>query len=255
MGRVIAIANQKGGVGKTTTASNLGAALAELGHGVLMADMDPQAALTVSVGVDPYTVRPSTHDLLLSDKVHLPEFIRPLTKRLGIAPASVDLTQAEYALSRLPDGPLRLRKALEAGRRHVEFILVDTPPNVGLLTVNALAAADEVLIPVECKYLALRGVRSVMETVWEVRDRMNPELKLLGIVATLFRPGSGLSRRVVEELRAAFKEKVLQTIIEEDEAAAIAPAARKSVLEFRPQSLAAQAYRQLAKEILDARPL
>jgi len=252
--RVIAVANQKGGVGKTTTVSNLGAALAEAGRGVLLVDMDPQAALTVGVGLDPYTVQHSTPDLLTRDRIRLPEYIRPLGKRLGIVPSSVDLTNAEYVLSQAADRTGRLKRTLEAGKRHIDFVLIDTPPNLGLLTVNALVAADEVLIPVECKYLALRGVRAMMETMWQLRDQVNPGLQLLGILPTLFQPQSAHSREVLRELRGYFRDKVFQTVIEEDDAAAMAPAARKSVLEFRPESPAASAYRKLAQEVLKAKP-
>jgi chromosome partitioning protein len=250
--RVIAVANQKGGVGKTTTVSNLGAALAETGRIVLLVDMDPQAALTVGVGIDPYSIENSTPELLSKDQIRLPVYIRPLGKRLGIVPSSVDLTNAEYVLSQSADRTCRLKRALEAGKRHIDFILIDTPPNLGLLTVNALVAADELLIPVECKYLALRGVRSMMETMWQLRDQVNTELQLLGILATLFQPHSAHSREVLRELRGYFKEKVFQTVIEEDDAAAMAPAARKSVLEFRSESQAASAYRKLAQEVLKA---
>lgn len=254
MSRVIAVANQKGGVGKTTTVSNLGAALAETGRVVLMVDMDPQAALTVGAGLDPYSMEHSTPDLLTKERIRLPEFIRPLGKRLGLVPSSVELTNAEYSLSHSPDQSIRLKRALEAGMKHIDFILIDTPPNLGLLTVNALVAANELLIPVECKYLALRGVRAMMETMWQLRDDVNPGLKLLGILATMHRPQSPHSREVLRELRSYFKDKVFQTVIEEDDAAAMAPAARKSVLDFRPDGPSASAYRKLAQEVLKATP-
>ncbi len=253
MGRIIGVANQKGGVGKTTTVANLGAALAERGKSVLLVDVDPQAALTAGFGLDPYKHASTTFSLLTKNDVDLQSLVHPLEDRLWLAPASVDLAAAEYSLTRFADRTMRLRRGLEPRRDQVDFILIDTPPSLGLLTVNALTAADELLIPVECQYLAMRGVRAVLETVWLVRDRLHPHLTLLGILPTFYRPDSPHSREVVKEMRTVFAEKVFRTMIEVDEALAMAPAARKSVLRFRPQSLAATAYRSLALEVCNAR--
>lgn len=249
MTRVIVVANQKGGVGKTSTVTNLGAALAERGARVVMLDLDPQAALTAGWDLDPYELTSTTYSLLMRDGVSLADILRPVGEHLWLAPASVDLAAAEYQLTRHRDRTLRLRSRMQAMRSGYDFVLIDTPPSLGLLTVNGLTAADELLIPVECKYLAMRGLRALVETVWLVRDKLNPGLRLLGILPTLHQPTSVHSRQVIEALRSKFGERVLETVIEDDEAVAIAPAARKPVLSFRPDSRAAIGYRKLAEEI------
>jgi chromosome partitioning protein len=249
MGRIIVVANQKGGVGKTTTVMNLAAALAEGGQHVLMVDVDPQAALTAITGFDPYEIESTTYSLLMREEIRLKDIVRPLGDRLWLAPASVDLASAIYALPRYHDRTRRLRKGLEIARSQVAFTLIDTPPSLGILTVNALVAADELLIPVECQYLALRGVRALLETVWLVHDRLHPGLKILGLLPTMFRPGSILSRKIVRELEAVFGDRVFRTVIEEDEAIALAPTERQSVLAYQPDGRAARTYRRLATEV------
>jgi chromosome partitioning protein len=253
MGRSIVVANQKGGVAKTTTVVNLGAALAERGQRVLLVDVDPQAALTASLDLDPYQLKETTSSLLLGENVSLDGVIHRIEDRLWLAPAGVDLGAAEYSLAGFPDRAERLRRGLASWRKNVDFLLMDTPPSLGLLTLNALVAAEELLIPVECQYLALRGVRSLIETVWLINARLKHNLKLLGLVPTLFRPNSSHDRSVVQELKAAFREKVFKTIIEFDEAVPMAPTARKSVLAYKTTSSAAKAYRSLAEEVVHRR--
>lgn len=249
VGRVIAVANQKGGVGKTTTVINLGAALAERGHQVLLIDFDPQAALTAGFGLDPYHLSPSTYSLLMKDDVQLRNIIRKLSDNLWIAPAGVDLAAVDYVLTKFQDRNFRLRNRIAPGRDQLDFILIDTPPSLGLITTNALVAADELLIPVQCHYLAMRGVRALLETVWLVHDRLHPNLNLLGLLPTILQPDSSHSQEVVRELRSVFSKRVFDTVIEEDEALAMAPAARMSVLDFKPKSKAAENYRRLAEEV------
>ena len=250
MVRAIAVANQKGGVGKTTTVFNLGAALAERGKRVLLIDLDPQAALTASVGVDPYRVDPSTLALLLEKLPPWRDLIHPLGQGLWLAPAGVDLSAAEFRLAHVDERAHRLKNALGVGRMKADFILIDTPPSLGLLTVNSLTAADELIVPVECQYLALRGVRAVLETTRLIHERLHPDLRLLGLLPTMYHEGSEHSQMVVEELRSVFKNRVFDTVIEYDEAVAMAPTSRESVLTYRPDSPAAASYRHLADEVL-----
>ncbi len=253
MTRAIAVANQKGGVGKTSTVINLGAALAERGLPVLMVDVDPQAALTAAWGLDPYELTSTTYALLTRPAIGVAAITQQVGDNLWLAPASVDLAAAEYHLTRFKDRTQRLGAGLKDGTRPYEFVLIDTPPSLGLLTVNGLTAADELLIPVECKYLAMRGARALLETFWLVHDRLHPGLRLLGILPTLHQPDSAHSREVIHQLRSVFGERVLETVIEEDEAVAMAPTARMPVLTFRPACRAAAGYRRLAAEIIRPR--
>lgn len=250
MTRVIAVANQKGGVGKSSTVHNLGAALVERGRRVLLVDLDPQAALTASVGLDPYEVERSTLGLMLEQGTSLRQIVHPLRTGLWLAPSGLDLASAEFKLAHVQDRARRLRHAFELDHPPVDCILLDTPPSLGLLTVNALTAAQELLVPVECQYLALRGVRALLETTRLIHDRLHPHLTLLGLLATLYREQSEHSRAVVRELRTVFGDGVFEVVIPFDEAVAEAPTARRSVLGYRPDSTAAAAYRRLADEIM-----
>ena len=253
MARVIAIANQKGGVGKTTTVANLGAALAERGMDVAIVDLDPQAALTAGFGLDPYSLSRTTYTLIARDGIPFAGTLRPIHRNLTLCPASVDLAAAEIQIANYPDRANRLQAALERNRLHFDFILIDTPPSVGVLTVNSLVAAQELIVPVQCNYLPMRGVRSLLETVWLVHERMNPGLELLGVLPTMYRAGSKHCHEVVAELRDVFKDKVFKVVIEEEDAVAEAPVAKKSVLAYASGSRAAEAYRRLAEEILHGR--
>jgi chromosome partitioning protein len=246
---VIVVINQKGGVGKTTTVANLGAALAERGRRVILVDLDPQGALTAGLGFDPYTLTRTAYTLLVREHTSLASVLRPVSDRLALIPSSVDLASVEYQLADRPDRAHRLQHALERSRVPVDFVLIDTPPNIGLLTVNGLTAARELLIPVQCQYLAMRGVRSLLESVWLVHERLNPNLNLLGVLATMYKKDSVHAQEVVAELRAVFDNKVFESVIGDDDAVAQAPVARKSVLAYRPESEAAAAFRRLAEEI------
>jgi chromosome partitioning protein len=252
MPRIVAVANQKGGVGKTAMVLNLGAALAERGKRVLLFDLDPQAALTASVGFDPYHMELSSCNLLLDEGLPFRRIVRPLGQGLWLAPAAIELSAAEFHLARGDHRALRLKRAIEADKPKVDFILIDTPPSLGLLTVNALAAAEELLIPVECQYLALRGVRAVLETTRLVHERLGARVRLLGLVATMYRDGSAYSQQVVDELRKVFGSRVLDAVIEFDEAVGLAAAKRVPVLDFQPETPAAVSYRALADEVIHA---
>lgn len=250
MGRVIAVANQKGGVGKTTTVANLGAALAELGQRVVLIDLDPQGSLTASLGYDPYSLTRTAHLLLTRERVSFGSVLRTVNERLVLVPASVDLALLDVEVSGQDRHAFRLRAAIEGSRVPADFFIIDTPPNLGLLTANALVAARELVLPVQCTYLAMRGVRGLLESVGRIHIRLNAELALLGVLATLYRPGSEHAFEVLQELRAAFPDTLFSTVIEEDDALAQAPAAAQTVLAYRPDSGAAGAFRRLAEEVL-----
>jgi len=249
MRRVIVIANQKGGVGKTTTAVNLAAGLAMLGHKVGVIDLDSQGALTISLGVDPYKIRPSTYNLLMEPSLSLSEITHEVRPNLHLAPANVELIAAEYRLLKKSDRTLRLKKAIDSDNLALDFILIDTPPSLNLLTVNGLVAAGELLIPVAANYLSMRGVRSLLESVWLIRDKVNVDLKLLGILPTLVYANQSYAMTAIAEMQAVFKQKVFRTFIPIDEVAAIAPAMRKTTFDYKPNSAVAIAYRNLAKEV------
>ena len=219
MPRIIAVANQKGGVGKTTTVINLGTALSKLGHQVVMIDLDPQGALTVSFGFDPYEIKPSVYDILLDKESSIDRILQDLHNTASLAPANTELMAIEYRLLKEPDRTFRLKNSIARSVRDIDYILIDTPPSLGLLTINALVCAQELLIPVATDYLAMRGVRSLMESVWFIRDRINPELRLLGLVPTLYRKDSPHANAVISEMRKVFKQKVTRTYIPQDEAA------------------------------------
>jgi chromosome partitioning protein len=252
--RVIAVANQKGGVGKTTTVANLGAALKELGYAVALIDMDAQGALSISLGLDPYTIQPSTYNLLMDPSFPIQRVLRPVNLGMQLAPANSQLIAAEYQLLRKPDRALRLRKALRNDSLQFDFVLIDTPPSLGLLTVNALGAASEILIPVATEYLSMRGVRPLLDTVWKVREYINPELHLLGVIPTMYSQESPFARQALKEIRSVFRQSVFGVPITRDEDIFVAPAARQTVLEYKPRSSVADAYRHLAKEVSNTCP-
>ncbi len=202
--RAIAIANQKGGAGKTTTTVNLGAALAELGLQVLLVDLDPQCALTATCNLDPYNITRTTFTLLTRENTSLVSCIRTIAPNLHILPGSVDLAAAEVMLTTDSNAAYRLRDAFARTRAPLDYILFDTPPSLGALTVAALVASKELLIPVQCQYLSMRGVRALLETVWLIHKNMNADLDLIGVLATMFRAHSDHSRQVVAELLNVF---------------------------------------------------
>jgi chromosome partitioning protein len=246
---VVALANQKGGVGKTTTAVNLGAYLA-LGVRVLLVDLDPQANATSSLGFDPNGVELSTYESLIGQAALETAIISSGRQQLDLAPASRALAGAQIELVELADREYRLRQAIEPVRSRYDVILVDCPPSLGILTLNALVAADLLLAPVQCEYLALEGVAQLMETIELVRATLNPRLELLGMLMTMYDPRTRLSGQVVDEVRKHFPRETFETVIPRSVRLSEAPSFGKPVLEYEPASRGAAAYADLAQELI-----
>ncbi len=247
MKRVIAFANQKGGVAKTTTTLNLGVALAEKGHNVLLVDLDPQGNLTMSQGFNPDSIERSMFDVLVH-KLPITEIIEEA--EVAIAVASIDLAGAELALSSMIGRERALEKALAPIREDYDYILIDTPPSLGLLTINAFVAADGVIVPVQCEYLSLRGLVQLQNTLTMIRENLNPSVDIVGILPTMFDKRILHSREAVEILRENFGALVFKTRIRKTIRYAEAPVRGLSVLKYDPTGEAAEAYRDLAKEVL-----
>ena len=246
---VVAIANQKGGVGKTTTAVNLSAYLA-LGLRVLLIDLDPQANATSSLGIDPSGVELSTYDALIGQAQLRATIISSGRTQLDLVPASRALTGAQVELVELPGREHRLRTALSQVRADYDVVLIDCPPSLGILTLNALVAADLLLAPVQCEYLALEGVAQLMETIDLVRATLNPRLELLGMLMTMYDPRTRLSTQVVDEVRRHFPQHTFETVIPRSVRLSEAPSYGKPVLEYEPTSRGAGAYADLAQELI-----
>ena len=247
MKRVIAFANQKGGVAKTTTTLNLGVALAEKGHSVLLVDLDPQGNLTMSQGFNPDSIERSMFDVLVH-RLPITEIVE--TAEVDIAVASIDLAGAELALSSMIGRERALEKALLPVREAYDYILIDTPPSLGLLTINAFVAADGVIVPVQCEYLSLRGLVQLQNTLTMIRENLNPTVEIVGILPTMFDKRILHSREAVEILRENFGELVFKTRIRKTIRYAEAPVKGLSILKYDPTGEAAEAYRDLAKEVL-----
>ncbi len=250
--RVFAVANQKGGVGKTTTTVNLGAALADLGQRVLVVDLDPQGNATTGLGIDARNFDASVYDVLLHD-VALEDCIEPTTiKNLFVAPATIDLAGAEIELVPAFSRELRLRRAIDAIRDDFSYVLIDCPPSLGLITVNGLAAAGEVLVPIQCEYYALEGLGQLLRNVEMVRSNLNAELVVTTIVLTMYDARTNLAEQVVSEVRRHFGPAVCQTIIPRSVRISEAPSFGEPVTVHDPSSRGAIAYRSLAKEVAGA---
>ena len=249
--RIVAMCNQKGGVGKTTTTINLAAALAEYGRKVLIVDFDPQGAASVGLGINPNELEDTVYNVLVDRGADIRSIIRPTgVEGLDLLPANIDLSAAEVQLVSEVARESILARALRPVEDEYDVVLIDCQPSLGLLTVNALTAAHGVLIPLECEFFALRGVALLVETVDKVRDRLNPRLKLDGILATMFDPRTLHSREVIERVHEAFGDQLLQTVIRRTVKFPDASVAAEPITSYAPTHDGANAYRQLARELV-----
>ncbi|NLU32851.1 MAG: ParA family protein [Clostridiaceae bacterium] len=252
MSKIIAVANQKGGVGKTTTAVNLSACLAVKNKKVLLIDIDPQGNTTSGVGVDKNTVGMSIYDVVINE-VNIEDIIVPTKiENLMLCPSNINLAGAEVELVSVISRETRLKAALEDIRSNYDFIMIDCPPSLGLLTVNALTAADTILVPIQCEYYALEGLSQLMNTVKIVQKHLNRNLSVEGVVLTMFDARTNLSIQVVDEVKRYFGNKVYRTIIPRNVRLSEAPSYGLPIILYDPKSKGAECYMDLAEEVIES---
>ena len=251
MAKVIAIANQKGGVGKTTTSVNLSACLGELGQRVLLIDIDPQGNATSGLGIDKGKIEKSIYDVLVDDIPIKDTVIGTEVDNLKVLPATIQLAGAEIELVASMSRETKLKKAIDKIKNEYDFVIIDCPPSLGLLTINSLTAANSILVPIQCEFYALEGLSQLMNTVTLVQKNLNPALSLEGVVLTMFDARTNLSIQVVDEVKNHFRHKVYQTIIPRNVRLSEAPSHGQPVIIYDPKSKGAQVYFDLAKEVID----
>lgn len=250
MGKVIALANQKGGVGKTTTAVNLSAALAEKGKKILLIDSDAQGNATSGLGIKIEKGGKTLYNVITEEEPMSSAIVKTAYDRLYICPSDVDLSGAEIELVDVPDRAHRLKKALAVIKNDYDFILIDCPPSLGLVTLNALAAADTVLVPIQCEFYALEGLALLTGTIKRVKKSINPDIEFEGILLTMFNGRANLSIQVADEVKRYFREKVYKTVIPRNIRLSEAPGFGESVLTYDSRSKGAESYRALADEVI-----
>ncbi|QGP91927.1 Sporulation initiation inhibitor protein Soj [Neomoorella glycerini] len=251
MGKVMAIANQKGGVGKTTTAVNLSAFLAQAGKKVLLVDIDPQGNATSGLGIDRLRIEHCIYDVIINGVPIAGVIIATGVSLLDLAPATIELAGAEVELVTAIAREQKLKKALKEVKDNYDYIIIDCPPSLGLLTINALTAADGVLIPIQCEYYALEGLGQLMNTIQLVARHLNPRLKVEGVVLTMYDPRTNLSMQVVDEVKNHFPEKVFKSIIPRNVRLSEAPSYGQPISLYDPRSRGAEAYQELAREVIN----
>jgi chromosome partitioning protein len=255
MGKIIAIANQKGGVGKTTTAINLGAALAVLEYKTLIIDADPQANATSGMGIDPRNVQTSIYECIIDDIHPGNAILESTTPNLSLIPAHIDLVGAEIEMINLPNREKMMKRVIDKVKDNYDFILIDCSPSLGLVTINALSAADSVIIPVQCEYFALEGLGKLLNTIKIVQSRLNEALDIEGILLTMYDTRLRLAKQVVEEVRTHFQQMVFDTIISRNTKLGEAPSFGETIIMHDAQSSGAINYLNLAREILQKNQL
>jgi chromosome partitioning protein len=250
--RIVAVCNQKGGVGKTTTTINLGAALAEQGRKMLLVDFDPQGALSVGLGIQPHEIDSTVYNLLMERGVTAKDVIFPTEiENLDLLPSNIDLSGAEVQLVSEVGREFVLGRALKSAVKEYDFIMIDCQPSLGLLTINALACANSVLIPLECEYFAMRGVALLMETIDKVQERLNPDLAIDGLLGTMYDSRTLHTREVLGSIVNGFGDKVFHTVINRTIRFPDATVAGEPITKFDSSSMGANSYRELAKEVLE----
>lgn len=251
MATIIAVANQKGGVGKTTTAINLAAAFAQRGKRTLLVDTDPQANCSISF-LNPDDIQESIYDVLSDHRLPLDALVRPTSApNLSLVPSRISLAKLEQVLVGQFDAPFRLKDALASIRANFDYIVIDTPPALGILTVNAFVAATHLLVPIQAAYFALEGTDDLLETLERVRARPNPDLQLLGVVITMYDPRTNIAKDSFNHIKQVFGDKLLRTQISRSVRLEESPAYKESILTFAPKSPGAQEYLKLSREVLE----
>lgn len=251
MAKVIAIANQKGGVGKTTTAVNLSACLAHKGEKTIIIDIDPQGNTTSGFGIDKTNIEYSSYDVVINEAELSKTLIDTVVENLQICPSNIQLAGAEVELVTAISRETRLKEAISVLKDEYDFILIDCPPSLGLLTLNALTAADTILVPIQCEYYALEGLSQLMNTVKLVQKHLNPDLAVEGVVLTMFDPRTNLSIQVVEEVKKYFKNKVYRAIIPRNVRLSEAPSYGLPIIKYDIRSKGAESYLELADEVIE----